>query len=453
MTDRGSPQGHDRLEDMPENRRVEEPTPAVPAVMGSASSALRPLTVFWRYTVWSVLAIVVGLPLMALYTSPVASFSQLPQSPGMLCQLIAQILATCAFVHLWFRRWLQGVPVSRSFAVQCMLPSAVGMLLVLVRLLDDGLTDVHVLLGLVAVAVAAMIPCTQSSWKVSLIPAAALALLGVALGLTWPEALPLASFVMAGAIASRSSLWLLELVREVGEARAVEGRLALAEERLRFSRDVHDVMGRDLSTIAVTAELVTRLAERGDPRAADHARTIADTARGSLAEMRALVRGYRSADLAAELQGTQSLLRSAGIDTLVEGAVEDIPPEHADAAAWTLREAGTNLLRHAHPQQVEILLRADGLEVRNDGAPVRAGAEEGPVDLPAGSGLTGLRERLGEGRRLTARQHGEQVTLRLRFGADDEPTHPPAPAPTMPGASMAATRPEDEDRSREKETR
>lgn len=413
-------EGRDRLGTVTELHDAEKPAPAA-ASPSAGSPAARPLTAFWRYTVWSVLAVVVGLPLVAFLSSPVVPLAQLDRFPALLGMLVAQVLATCAFVHLWFRRWLQGTHVARAVAVPCMLPGAVAALLILVHVLHGSLTDAQILLGLVTLMAAAMIPSTQMPWQASLVPAAAVPLLAMALGLTWQEALPMASFVLAAALAIRSSLWLLELVREVGEARAVEGRLALAEERLRFSRDVHDVMGRDLSTIAVTAELVTRLAERGDPRAAVHARTIADTARGSLAEMRALVRGYRSADLAAELQGTLSLLRSAGIGTHLDGAVEEVPAAHAEAAAWTLREAGTNLLRHAHPRRVEITLHPGGLRVTNDGAPPREGSTDTPVDLPDGAGLTGLRERIGPGRRLHARQHQDRVTVELIVDSDTAP--------------------------------
>lgn len=419
-------EGRDRLGTVTELHDAEKPAPAA-ASPSAGSPAARPLTAFWRYTVWSVLAIVIGLPLAALLSSPVAPLATLDHSPDLLVMLVAQVLATCVFVHLWFRRWLQGVGISRAVTVSCMLPGAVAAMLVLVRLLHGSLTDVQILLGLVTLMAGVMIPSTQMPWQASLIPASAVSLLAMALGLTWREALPMASFVMAAALAIRSSLWMLELVREVGEVRAVEGRLALAEERLRFSRDVHDVMGRDLSTITVTAELVTRLAERGDPRAAVHARTIADTARGSLAEMRALVRGYRSADLAAELQGTLSLLRSAGIGTHLDGSVEDVPAAHAEAAAWTLREAGTNLLRHAHPRGVEITLHPGGLRVTNDGAPPRDGSRDAPVDLPDGAGLAGLRERIGPARRLHAWQHQDRVTVDLIVDSDTAPPSMSAP--------------------------
>ena len=94
--------------------------------------------------------------------------------------------------------------------------------------------------------------------------------------------------------------------------RRTQAALAVAEERLRFSRDVHDVMGRRLSTIAVQAELAATLATRGDERAPEQILQVRETAHEALREARELARGYRPLDLAAEVDGAVSLLRSAG---------------------------------------------------------------------------------------------------------------------------------------------
>src|SRR5699024_6241619 len=128
-------------------------------------------------------------------------------------------------------------------------------------------------------------------------------------------------------------------------------------------------------------------AERGDPRAAEHGREAAQIARTSLAEIRSLVRGYREADLATELQGTASLLRSAHAEVTIEGSADDVPSRHRGTAAWVLREGGTNILRHADPSAVTITLSPQGIRLVNDGAP-------GDGTVPEGSGLTGMRERL-----------------------------------------------------------
>lgn len=184
----------------------------------------------------------------------------------------------------------------------------------------------------------------------------------------------------------RASLWLLGVVRELDRARETRGELAVAEERLRFSADVHDVLGRRLSAIALQAELAATLAERGDSGAPATMLQVRDTAHAALTEARAIARGYRPTDLAQELDGARSLLRSAGIAVSLK--VEGVPERWHEAAAWVVREAVTNVLRHSSASVVEISYAGDTLRVTNDRPSPGAG---GPTD---GSGLGGLAARL-----------------------------------------------------------
>lgn len=214
---------------------------------------------------------------------------------------------------------------------------------------------------------------------------------------------PLAAAVGAGIamffiFTVRASLWLLDVVTELDSARAAQSALAVAEERLRFSRDVHDVMGRRLSTIAVQSELAATLAERGDERAAARMLEVRGVAHEALREARELARGYRATDLAQELEGARSLLRSAGIE--VHLAVDDVPRGWHEAAGWVVREAVTNVLRHSRAQHVSLTYEHQELRVHNDGV---SGGPSG-----SGSGLQGLRERL------------LPLGARLEAGADDE---------------------------------
>lgn len=183
----------------------------------------------------------------------------------------------------------------------------------------------------------------------------------------------------------RASLWLYGVVVELDRARGAQAALAVAEERLRFSRDVHDVLGRRLSTIAVQAELAATLAARGESRAADQMLEVRGVAHEAMREARELARGYRASDLAQELEGARSLLRSAGIS--VTHHVGGLPEAWHEAAAWVVRESVTNVLRHSAATQVSIGYADPVLSVVNDGA--------APVDPGSGgSGLDGLRERL-----------------------------------------------------------
>jgi two-component system sensor histidine kinase DesK len=225
--------------------------------------------------------------------------------------------------------------------------------------------------------------------------AAGSGVLAFPLGLPGPAALGTAVAVLIGAgfmaITALFSVWLLNAVFALDEARETRARLAVAEERLRFGRDLHDVMGRNLAVIALKSELAVQLARRERPEAVDQMIEVQRIARESQREVREVVRGYREADLDTELTGAQSVLRAAGITCEVTGEAAGLPAGVQSALGWVVREAATNVLRHGDAEHCAVTLRvAEGrvvLTVENDG--VRAPGEEG-----RGSGLAGLRERL-----------------------------------------------------------
>ncbi len=224
----------------------------------------------------------------------------------------------------------------------------------------------------------------------------------------------------------RVSMWVLEVVRELEASREMVGRLAVAEERLRISRDMHDVVGRALSAVAVKSDLSAALARRGDPRAAEEMDEVRTLAQESLREVRGVVAGYRATDLATELAGARSVLRAAGIAVRVIGVVPPLATTQQDALAWVVREAVTNVVRHSKAAECRLELDDDGdttvLRIVNDGV---VGAEPGAVRRgePAGTGLAGLRERLAAvGGTLDVSTHGDRFTLVARV-------------PTQPGAA------------------
>ncbi|MDD9205445.1 histidine kinase, partial [Georgenia sp. 10Sc9-8] len=123
------------------------------------------------------------------------------------------------------------------------------------------------------------------------------------------------------------------VVWEQERMRTVHARLAVAEERLRFSRDLHDVVGRTFSAIAVKSELAAELARRGQDGAVDQMLEVRGLAQDSLREVRGVVAGYRAVDLAAELDGARSVLRSAGVRTRVVGDGTALPDPVQQALA------------------------------------------------------------------------------------------------------------------------
>ncbi|MFF0588661.1 sensor histidine kinase [Streptomyces sp. NPDC003781] len=224
--------------------------------------------------------------------------------------------------------------------------------------------------------------------------------------LTFPLEMPLlASVVLAGlvmvtggflAVTSIFSLWLLNAVYALDDAKETRARLAVAEERLRFGRDLHDVMGRNLAVIALKSELAVQLARRGRPEAVEQMIEVQRIAQESQREVRDVVRGYREAALEVELAGARGVLSAAGIVSEVTGETAGLPAEVQSALGWVVREATTNVLRHGDAKKVAVKVRmSEGrvvLTVENDGVAETTG--DGPPAGPGGSGLSGLRERL-----------------------------------------------------------
>ncbi len=186
--------------------------------------------------------------------------------------------------------------------------------------------------------------------------------------------------------------------------------LAVTEERLRFARDLHDLLGQSLSVLVLKSELVSKqLPEDADETLRHEVRDIAQVARKSLKDVREAISGYRQATLQAEISSARTALRAAGIGLLVEDRVGSLPPEQDGVLAWCLREAVTNIIKHSGAKKCEVRLSRENnsveLDVEDDG--------RGSTSLDGGSGLTGMRERV-ELVGGTIRVGSNKVGLRLQ---------------------------------------
>ncbi|WP_327176670.1 histidine kinase [Streptomyces sp. NBC_01335] len=333
----------------------------------------------------------------------------LPWALGGLFTLVCT--AQCAYLHRTLlpahRSYLgRGTFPARGLAVPVVLLAAgLGLLVVLAAVhgIDgDGLTMFALDLPIAFVTPYVLLVPVRSFLLHCLAYAVVSAGLFAAVGVRGG---PLAGVAGAGLLsgllmllAVRPSAWSLSVMWQAEEARDLQARLAVAEERLRFGRDMHDVLGRNLAVIALKSELAVELARRGKPSAVDQMVEVQRIARASQHEVREVVRGYREADLRAELHGAQAVLRSAGIDCAIEedrAAADRLPAAAGSALGWVVREATTNVLRHGDPRHCVIRLAADEgsvrLVVENDGTP---GPGPAPGPAAGGSGLPGLRERL-----------------------------------------------------------
>lgn len=256
-------------------------------------------------------------------------------------------------------------------------------------------------------------PLLVRRWAAALVTVATLA---VAVSVAWwtdgsvvRYTLITASIGLSVAAMSGLPAWLWDLLAQAQAGRAAQARLATTQERLRFARDVHDLLGHNLSVIALKAELAARLAPVDAERAAQEAAEVQRLAASALTDMREAVHGYRAVDLREQLTTVAQVLRSSGVRCTATQPAGELPSEIAAQLAPVLREASTNVLRHSKASWCTIEIIRHGNEVRmivaNDGA---TGA--GPDSYSFG--LRGLAERLADaGGALHTREANGVFTL------------------------------------------
>ncbi|TSA87874.1 sensor histidine kinase [Deinococcus detaillensis] len=173
------------------------------------------------------------------------------------------------------------------------------------------------------------------------------------------------------------------------EVQLEKEKLAADAERERIARDLHDLLGHTLSVIVLKSELASKLAEKNPARAAQEIREVERISREALSEVRAAVQGYKGSGLSAELARSKVALDAAGVRLILERPPLELPPATEAGLSMVLREAVTNVVRHARAKTCTIRIEeqesAYWLEVTDDGV----GGE-----TPEGSGLTGMRERV-----------------------------------------------------------
>ncbi|CAM5297251.1 Sensor histidine kinase OS=Streptomyces tendae OX=1932 GN=GUR47_10930 PE=4 SV=1 [Streptomyces tendae] len=223
-------------------------------------------------------------------------------------------------------------------------------------------------------------------------------------------------------------LSLSDAVRQLRAAREELATRAVAEERLRFSRDLHDLLGHTLSVIVVKSEAARRLAPRDLDAALTQITDIESVGRQALTEVREAVTGYREGSLGTELDRARSALSAADVDPVVHRSGPPLPPQAEALLGWVVREAVTNVVRHSGASRCEIAVAGSADRVRltvTDNGTGAALSSQGP-----GTGLTGLRERLATaGGSLTAGvepRGGFSVTAELPVRAEGEPVGAPA---------------------------
>jgi two-component system sensor histidine kinase DesK len=225
-----------------------------------------------------------------------------------------------------------------------------------------------------------------------------------------------------------------QTLRELRATQHELAELAVAEERHRVARDLHDILGHSLTVVAVKAELARRLVRLDPDRAEQEASDVEELARGALADVRATVRGYRGVTLAGELAEARAALDAAGIEARLPSAVDSVASAYRELFGWVLREGVTNVIRHSRASVCEVALGPDWLQIDDDGVGPTSKAGSGHASPERGSlghaslghaslghaspghGLDGLRARAREAGLKLEVGPSEHGGFRLRVG-------------------------------------
>ncbi len=365
----------------------------------------------WTPYVW--LIYVVNLPIYLLF-----------ERAGAL-EWVLTLAGLAAFLVLYFRGfWLEGRRLLRVLA-------AIALLGVVFSPFNPGAVVYFIYAG----AFAAHAGPPRLAWRVILLLELALAVEAWLASIPPQGWIPGVVFtVLIGAI----NIYYRERSRTHAKLKLAQEeveRLAAMAERERIARDLHDLLGHTLSVITLKSELAARLALTQPERAQREMREVERIARQSLAEVRDAVRGYRTAGLEAELTNAHLACEAAGVTLTIERPALDpataprsaLAPKQENALALALREAVTNVVRHAAAGRCRVRLAREGeqivLTVEDDGR--GGGATEG-------SGLAGMRERVEELGGTVLRDGSRGTRLEVRLPAAEGPV----PAPALPPEAL-----------------
>jgi two-component system, NarL family, sensor histidine kinase DesK len=266
--------------------------------------------------------------------------------------------------------------------------------------------------------VAAMAPYTTESLAVASAAIAAATLIGTAEGIllhqpfvAWISMAFLTAGVgignLVGAVQKRAN-------QKLSLAQDQIEHLAKVAERERIARDLHDVLGHTLSVVVLKSELAGKLMGTDAAQARREIGEVEEIARRALSEVREAIRGYRAEGIGAEIARARRTLDAAGVSLDCRGDGVRLDPNHESVLALVLREAITNILRHAGASRCRLELAADGgrtvLRVEDDG--------RGAIGHE-GNGLRGMRERIEAlgGRLEIDSQQGTRLTAEIPRGA------------------------------------
>ena len=339
------------------------------------------------------LARVVAFAIVPVFLGALQLLAGAERSGTDLASAIGLLLLCAAHLLYWLRSWPSGrrragVAAAVMVLTNLVLFNLLGVSQPLLWLypaliVGAGLPPALAAVGVALTAVAAAAPLALEG------------MLGEAIHLQ-PEPLGpghsiLLSIVLAG-LCMTGVRQLIVVNAELHATRAELADLAVAAERERLARELHDLLGRTLSLIAVKAELASRLSAKGDPSSEAELADVQRLARQAVRDVREAVAGGHAPTVEVELATAAAALKAARIAVTIDNARGgDVDPAHETTIAWALREAVTNVLKHSGARTCRIALHsaqgATTLEVEDDG--------RGAIGNGAGgTGLGGLADRI-----------------------------------------------------------
>jgi two-component system, NarL family, sensor histidine kinase DesK len=301
---------------------------------------------------------------------------------------VAGMVLTVAFGAAYMSLWMRLR--SDRFQLQSEPPLGTAVLW-LVGLLALGLLMTLTLgqVGTTAAVYCVVAAMMLFSFPVAAVMTVAMAALVIVAGETidgWDRSIGLAFSICAAGLAVYGIRTMMRRNIDLIRAHEENAELAVENERSRFARDLHDILGHSLTVITVKAELAQRLLDDDPVRARAELADLERLSRDALADVRRAVEGYRDVSLPGELARARAALAAAEIRAELPNSTDDVPSDLRELFAWTVREGVTNVIRHSRATRCRVVIGSTAIEVSDDGL---GSADEGML----GSGLRGLRER------------------------------------------------------------
>lgn len=210
---------------------------------------------------------------------------------------------------------------------------------------------------------------------------------------------------------SKVTVWSVGIVKELYRTRGLQSQLKVQEERLRFAQELHDSLGQRLAAMSLKTQLAISLHKKNDDRTDGELRELEKLVRLMRTDLHQVVTGYRTLHPSSELDEATSLLGGADIAVTVTGSPKEIPSTCQQTAAWFIREATTNVVKHSSASVVNIELSEHEVSITNDGVERSIG--------PLG-GIQALQERAKQiGGTISLTRQNNQCTATLSWKDTD----------------------------------